>query len=379
MAGTARTIVYLESKFQTGDIPTQQDFYDLFVSYVHWEQVLQATGSSTTSVMSQKAVSDAITAAINTALSQKWKSPEAKVRTTAALAANTQIGLTLVASANGAFPAQDTIAIGINDTVLVADEPIQSKNGIYTLTTVGSGAAPWVLTRRADSDTGTELESATIPVSQGALYQDTTWRQTTDSVVLGSSSIVWAPIQGAALPDWSDTQKGKLEKAIQAEAETVIDATESNRDNLTGFHARAWRWAWDKMYATSTIIVTILSNLGIFDARTTVTIATGTLTLDMLSKRFGRFVMNTASSSDFVIAFSNVTNMIDLEVLLILTGTRAVTLPTGTRMQLSEKDAGRWNDSTRVLTLSAATASYYKLVFSKDGSVYICDSTNRYL
>ncbi len=35
MPGTLRSIAYLESKFQTGDVPTQQDFYDLFASFKH--------------------------------------------------------------------------------------------------------------------------------------------------------------------------------------------------------------------------------------------------------------------------------------------------------------------------------------------------------
>lgn len=34
--GTPRSISYLESKFQTGDKPTQTDFYDLFASYLHY-------------------------------------------------------------------------------------------------------------------------------------------------------------------------------------------------------------------------------------------------------------------------------------------------------------------------------------------------------
>lgn len=36
MAGTPRSIAYLEGRFETGDIPTQQDFYDLFASYTHY-------------------------------------------------------------------------------------------------------------------------------------------------------------------------------------------------------------------------------------------------------------------------------------------------------------------------------------------------------
>lgn len=62
MPGTQRDIPYLEDKFQTGDIPTQQDFYDLFASFLHYLQVKQVTGASTSDVMSQKAISDLFTA-----------------------------------------------------------------------------------------------------------------------------------------------------------------------------------------------------------------------------------------------------------------------------------------------------------------------------
>lgn len=62
MPGTQRDIPYLEDKFQTGDVPTQQDFYDLFASFLHYLQVKQVTGVSTSDVMSQKAISDLFTA-----------------------------------------------------------------------------------------------------------------------------------------------------------------------------------------------------------------------------------------------------------------------------------------------------------------------------
>lgn len=56
MPGTKRTIAYLEGKFQTGDIPTQTDFYDLFASFIHYQQLLTGGGSSTEIPMSQNAV-----------------------------------------------------------------------------------------------------------------------------------------------------------------------------------------------------------------------------------------------------------------------------------------------------------------------------------
>ena len=68
MAGTPRDIATLESWFETGDKPTQQQFYDLFASMLHYTRLKQVTGTSTTDIMSQKAVSDAL-AAISTTLS----------------------------------------------------------------------------------------------------------------------------------------------------------------------------------------------------------------------------------------------------------------------------------------------------------------------
>lgn len=66
MAGTPRDIATLESWFETGDKPTQQQFYDLFASFVHYLKVKQETGSSVVDIMSQKATTDAISAAVNT-------------------------------------------------------------------------------------------------------------------------------------------------------------------------------------------------------------------------------------------------------------------------------------------------------------------------
>lgn len=64
MAGTPRDIATIESYFETGDKPTQQQFYDTFASFIHYLQVKQAAGTSQSDIMSQKAITDAITAAV---------------------------------------------------------------------------------------------------------------------------------------------------------------------------------------------------------------------------------------------------------------------------------------------------------------------------
>jgi hypothetical protein len=62
MSGTPRSIAQLEALFENGDTPTQQDFYDLFASFVHYLSVVSGTGTATDKVMSQKAVTDLVAA-----------------------------------------------------------------------------------------------------------------------------------------------------------------------------------------------------------------------------------------------------------------------------------------------------------------------------
>lgn len=118
--------------------------------------------------------------------------------TTAALPANTYangasgVGATLTANANGAFPSQDGVSSLVNQDYLVQFESTGSHNGVYTLTTLGTGGTPWVLTRRTDSDTSVELLKATIPVDGGSLYGGKAFVQTATSITVGTTSLVFA-------------------------------------------------------------------------------------------------------------------------------------------------------------------------------------------
>jgi hypothetical protein len=51
-----------------------------------------------------------------------------------------------------------------------------------------------------------------------------------------------------ATPDWDDTTKGKVERAIQAEAETAAEVLEANRNNTVGISPRGFRWAFDEVW-----------------------------------------------------------------------------------------------------------------------------------
>jgi len=82
-----------------------------------------------------------------------------RVATTANLsvtAAGSSVGKTLTATANGAISI-DGVSLVLNNRVLVKDQTTQSDNGIYYVSTVGSGGAPYVLTRATDADQDAEV------------------------------------------------------------------------------------------------------------------------------------------------------------------------------------------------------------------------------
>jgi hypothetical protein len=97
---------------------------------------------------------------------RQWKDPVATT-TTGALpntpTYNAGAG-TLTAGANAALAAQAGHTLAAGERLLVQNQASTFQNGIYTVTAVGSGAAPWVLTRDLDASTAAELSNATVMV-----------------------------------------------------------------------------------------------------------------------------------------------------------------------------------------------------------------------
>lgn len=66
------------------------------------------------------------------------------------------VGATLTAGTNTTLTVDGSVA-ALNDRVLVKDQAAPAQNGVYSVTTAGSGGAPWVLTRVTDFDTTGEM------------------------------------------------------------------------------------------------------------------------------------------------------------------------------------------------------------------------------
>lgn len=79
-----------------------------------------------------------------------------RAATTGALPAVTSsgggVGATLTANANGTIPAQDGVTLVNGDRLLVKNQAAPVQNGIYVVTTIGSGGSPFILTRATDFD-----------------------------------------------------------------------------------------------------------------------------------------------------------------------------------------------------------------------------------
>lgn len=103
------------------------------------------------------------------------------------------VGATLTnAGAMVAFSV-DGVSPAINSRVLVKDQTLTQHNGVYTLTTVGSGAANWVLTRATDYDSNTEIVPGTlVAVNSGTVNANTSWLETATVVTVDTDPVLFS-------------------------------------------------------------------------------------------------------------------------------------------------------------------------------------------
>ena len=88
----------------------------------------------------------------------------------------------------------DSYTPAVNASVLYKDASSPEQNGIYTLTSIGSGSTNWVLTRRTDFDQSSEIVQGTIvAVTNGTNNHTTQWVMTTSgTVTVGTTAINWS-------------------------------------------------------------------------------------------------------------------------------------------------------------------------------------------
>lgn len=150
---------------------------------------------SVTTDATNKAYVDAIAAGLS------WKQVVVAATTTnlTATYAGTP-SFTLTNNGTQSTFAVDGYTASVGDRILVKNQTVQSQNGLYQVTVVGSGSTNWVLTRTSDFNQVTpidEVNGAAVHVEQGTLYSNTSWTQVDKVVTFDTDSIMWTQFAGA--------------------------------------------------------------------------------------------------------------------------------------------------------------------------------------
>ena len=131
----------------------------------------------------------------------EWKASAAAASTTALTVTYSNgasgVGATLTNAGTQAAFVIDGYTANANDRILIKNQASSVQNGVYIVTTVGSGSTNWVLTRATDSNTTAELDNATLYVINGTSNASTGWTQTTPAPTIGTNNIVFVQFSGS--------------------------------------------------------------------------------------------------------------------------------------------------------------------------------------
>lgn len=106
------------------------------------------------------------------------------------------VGATLTAGSNGAFSVDGT-SPAINSRILVKNQSTAAQNGIYTLTQVGDGSNPAILTRSTDYDQPSEINPGDfVIINNGTVNGGYAYVQTATVAIIGTDAINWSQFGG---------------------------------------------------------------------------------------------------------------------------------------------------------------------------------------
>lgn len=116
------------------------------------------------------------------------------------------VGATLTNAGTQAAFTADGISVPLNSRVLVYNQTNAAQNGVYTLTTVGSGSTNWVLTRATDADTYSPFSPTALGqgdaffVTNGLTGAGETYIcNTVGTITFGTTAITFAQISDSTL------------------------------------------------------------------------------------------------------------------------------------------------------------------------------------
>lgn len=119
------------------------------------------------------------------------------------------VGATLTAGSNAALVV-DSASPSVNDIILVKNQTSGFQNGLYSVTAVGSGGAPWVLTRTTNFDQAAEMVAgAYTSIVAGTANANKAWVLQTSVGTVGTDTLLFNLFNNSA------TVPGGSARAVQ--------------------------------------------------------------------------------------------------------------------------------------------------------------------
>tara|TARA_B100001094_G_scaffold212190_1_gene206138 strand:- start:980 stop:2554 length:1575 start_codon:yes stop_codon:yes gene_type:complete len=200
-------------------------------------QTVDMGGNKVTNIGTPVQATDAVTKAYVDGVKQALDIKDSvRIATTANLSTaynngTSGVGATLTADGNGAVTI-DSVALTSGDRVLVKDQTTGTQNGIYSVTTVGDGSNPYVLTRATDADSSAEVTGGMFTFVEEGSAADAGFvlSNVTGSATIGTTALVMTQFSGAG----SVTAGDGLSKSGNTLSVNVDDASIEvhSNDNL---------------------------------------------------------------------------------------------------------------------------------------------------
>lgn len=112
----------------------------------------------------------------------------------------------------------DGVTLATGDRVLVKNQTDPEYNGIYVVPASGEAS------RSDDALDADEIEGMVVFVEEGTANADTSWVLSTNGpIVVDTTELTFAQLNGGTVPQATTTTQGKVELATQAEAEARTD------------------------------------------------------------------------------------------------------------------------------------------------------------
>lgn len=103
------------------------------------------------------------------------------------------VGATLTAGSNSTLTVDGTVA-PVNSIILVNNQAAPAQNGVYSVTTAGSGSAAWVLTRVTFFNTSANmLKGSYIFVTNGSTQNNSAWTLAATVTTVGTTAVNFNP------------------------------------------------------------------------------------------------------------------------------------------------------------------------------------------